>query len=77
MWTPDDDRLYCVDRIEEGLYVLTDANGHETATKCLPLQTQPGDSFRFINGTWVQCQEETAARRRRIDLLLNKLIKKK
>ena len=74
---PSDDRLYCVDRIEEGVYVLTDENGRETAASGLPMCARPGDSVRFLNGRWEICKEETEARRKRIGLLLEKITKRK
>ena len=60
------DELYVVDRREGAFFVLTGADGRETAVPELPEGACAGDVLRRTAQGWTLCADETAARRARM-----------
>jgi len=71
--------LYIIDRFEEDAAVLENSETLGqiiTARDLLPEGAKEGDALREENGGWFLCPDETEARKARIKIKMNRLMKK-
>ena len=77
MCTPNAEDFFVVDRLEEGYFVLVGADGRQLTVDSLPEGAHEGTVLRQCAGGWVLCEEETAARRARLEEKKQRIFRKR
>lgn len=69
--------FYSVDRVDDEYVMLCDDDGDTRELRRLHFdgEVRTGDVFRFDNGRFIYDEQETAARKKRIQELENELFK--
>ncbi len=77
MCIPNADGFFVVDRLEEGRFVLVGEDGRQLPADGLPDGAREGSVLRQSADGWVLCEEETAARRARLEGKKNRIFRKR